>query len=185
VPEDRAGGVEARLLDGSPPATPAELFRRLDGLGIAHHTRRHAPVYTVEEARAVRGELPGVHTKNLFVRDKKERMWLLVCEADRDVDLHDVARRLGSKRLSFGSPRRLMHYLGVTPGAVNPFAVMNDRTNAVQVVLDTVVLEGDPINFHPLDNAMTTAVSARDMVRFLEAERHAPTIMDFGGRVSE
>jgi Ala-tRNA(Pro) deacylase len=78
-----------------------------------------------------------------------------------------------------------MHYLGVTPGAVNPFAVMNDRTNAVQVVLDTVVLEGDPINFHPLDNAMTTAVSARDMVRFLEAERHVPTIMDFGGRVSE
>ncbi len=169
---------ERVLVDGAAPATPDALFARMDALGITHHTRRHDPVFTVEEARAVRGDLPGVHTKNLFVRDKKERMWLLVFEADREVDLHAIARRIGSKRLSFGSPRRLMQYLGVIPGAVNPFAVMNDRTGVVQVVLDRVVLEGDPINFHPLDNAMTTAVSAEGLVHFLEAERHPPVIVD-------
>ena len=171
--------TDQRLLDGREPATPDTLFARLDDLGIAHHTHEHAPVFTVEEARAVRGNLPGVHTKNLFVRDKKERMWLLVCEADRTVDLHDVARRLGSKRLSFGSPQRLMRYLGVVPGAVNPFAVMNDHSGAVCVVVERAVLEGDPVNFHPLDNAMTTAVRGADLVRFLEAEAHPPEVLDF------
>ena len=166
------------LIDGRPPATPDDLFRRLDELGIAFANYRHPPVFTVEEAHAARGDLPGSHTKNLFVRDKKEHMWLLVCEQDTEVRLREVEGIIGSKRLSFGSPTRLMHYLGVIPGAVNPFAIMNDHQRAVQVVLHRAILEQEPLNFHPLDNAMTTAVSADGFLRFLEAEDHPPLTID-------
>lgn len=166
------------LIDGRPPATPDDLFRRLDELGIPFVNHTHTPVFTVEEARAIRGDLPGCHTKNLFVRDKKQRMWLLVCEQDTVVRLREVEAVIGSKRLSFGSPTRLMHYLGVIPGAVNPFAVMNDHNRAVEVVLDRSMLEHEPLNFHPLDNAMTTAVSANGFLRFLEAETHPPTMIN-------
>jgi len=170
---------DATLADGTPPATAQQLFDELRRLGIPFRTVEHPPVFTVEEARETRGHLPGVHTKSLFLRDKRERMWLVVCLADRDVDLRAVAERLGSKRLSFGSPRRLMRYLGVIPGAVNPFAVINDTGREVQVVLDRAVLEGDPVNLHPLDNAKTTAVAAADLVRFLEVHGHHPQVLDF------
>jgi Ala-tRNA(Pro) deacylase len=170
---------DAVLADGTPPATPMQLFEELRRLGIAFRTVEHPPVFTVEEAKATRGHLPGVHTKSLFLRDKRERMWLVVCLADRDVDLHAVAARLGSKRLSFGSPRRLMRFLGVIPGAVNPFAVINDKGGEVRVAIDRAVLEGDPVNLHPLDNSKTTAVAAADLVRFLEVHGHAPQVLDF------
>lgn len=167
-------------MSGEPPATPERLFAELRALGIPFRTVEHPPVFTVEEARRTRGDLPGIHTKSLFLRDKRERMWLVVCLADREVDLRALAARLGSKRLSFGSPNRLMRYLGVIPGAVNPFAVINDAGREVQVVLDRAVIEGDPVNLHPLDNAMTTALAAADLVRFLEAHGHAPQVVDFG-----
>ncbi len=174
-----ASAGEGGLAGGGVPATPEQLFDELRHLGIAFRTVEHPPVFTVEEARRTRGDLPGIHTKSLFLRDKRERMWLLVCLADRDIDLRVLARRLGSKRLSFGSPSRLMRYLGVIPGAVNPFAVINDTGGEVQVLLDRAVLEGDPVNLHPLDNAMTTALAAADLVRFLEAHGHAPEVLDF------
>lgn len=166
------------LIDDRTPATPDDLFRRLDELGITFVNHTHAPLFTVEEARGIRGDLPGCHTKNLFVRDKKQRMWLLVCEQDTEVRLREIEDVIGSKRLSFGSPKRLMHYLGVIPGAVNPFAIMNDHSRAVQVVLDRTILEHEPLNFHPLDNAMTTAVGTDDFLRFLEAEAHPPLIIE-------
>jgi len=170
---------EPRLIDGSTPMTPAELLARLEEMGIPARTTEHAPVHTVEEAREVRGHLPGCHTKNLFVRNKKEEMYLLVCEQDRKVDLRVLGEMLGAGRLSFGSPRRLMRRLGVTPGSVNPFAVVNDAEGAVEVVLDRSILEEEPLNFHPLDNAMTTAIAAQDFLAFLQAEDHPPRIMDF------
>jgi Ala-tRNA(Pro) deacylase len=166
------------LIDGTAPSTPDDLFRRLDELGIHYTTHSHQPVFTVEEARVMRGDVPGSHTKNLFVRDKKKRMWLLVCEQESDVRLRAVEEIIGSKRLSFGSPERLMHYLGVIPGAVNPFAIMNDRSGAVQVVLDRAIFAKDPVNFHPLVNSMTTAITKDDFLRFLTAERHEPLIID-------
>lgn len=137
-------------------------------------TVTHPPVFTVEEARRHRSDLPGTHTKSLFLRDKKGAMWMVVCLEDRAVDLKDLAARIGAKHLSFGSPERLMRYLGVIPGAVSPFAVINDVERAVRVVLDDAVLAQDPVNLHPLDNAMTTAIAAADLVRFLEAEGHPP-----------
>ena len=168
-----------RLDDGSTPADPASLERRLDELGIRTRTIHHPPVFTVEESKALRGEVTGCHTKNLFVRDKKGVMWLVVCREDRKVDLAALAGRLGVGRLSFGSADRLMRYLGVIPGAVTPFAVMNDHAGAVGVAIDRGMLDEAPWNFHPLDNAMTTSIEPADMIRFLEAEHHAPRFIDF------
>lgn len=166
----------ATLDDGSPPASPEQLLGRLTELGIVATTHRHAPVFTVEEAQALKGDLPGAHTKNLFVRDKRGDMWLLVALHDRAVDLRAVALAVGARgRLSFGSPERLMRYLGVTPGAVTPFAVANDHGGAVRVLLDEGLRGQEIWNAHPLDNVMTTAVRGEDMIRFLEAEGHPPT----------
>jgi Ala-tRNA(Pro) deacylase len=167
-----------RLADGRPPATPEALLAHLEQLGIEARTCTHPPVFTVEEAKMLRGELPGAHTKNLFLRDKKGRMWLVVALEDRSVDLGAVAAALGYKRFSFGSEQRLMRYLGVIPGAVTPFGVFNDVGGAVRVALDTGLRDHDVWNFHPLDNSMTTTLRGDDMVRFLEAVDHAPTWID-------
>ena len=166
--------TEARLADGSAPRSPGELLARLDELGIEHRTVQHPPVFTVEEARAVRGPIEGAHTKNLFVRDKKGKMWLIVALEDRRIDLRALAGALGHKRFSFGSAERLMKYLGVIPGAVTPLAVINDTGGSVQVALDEGLRDFHLWNFHPLDNAMTTAISPDGMVRFLEAVDHSP-----------
>ncbi len=172
------------LADGGTPWGSKELFARLDELGVAHETRRHRPVFTVEEADRLRGRVDGAHSKNLFVRDKKERHWLVSCLAHRTVDLKWLAGRLGTKRLTFCSERRLMGYLGIRAGSVSPLAVVNDVGGVVKVALDAELLETEPINFHPLDNAMTTAVSRAGLLRFLDAEGHAPTIVRFPATAS-
>ena len=166
---------QGRLEDGSQPATPEQLLARLEALGIEATTHRHAPVFTVDEAQALKGDLPGAHTKNLFLRDKKGSMWLLVALFDRAIDLKAVGSKLAvSGRLSFGSADRMIRFLGVTPGAVTPFAIINDHGGVVKVALDEGLRDQDVWNAHPLSNAMTTAVSGSDMVRFLEAEGHPP-----------
>ena len=169
---------EARLADGTAPATPEGLLARLDELGIENRTVAHEPLFTVEQSKALRGQLPGGHTKNLFLRNKKGRMWLVTCLEDRQVDLKALAAALEGGRFSFGSAERLMANLGVIPGAVTPFAVINDKAGAVRMVLDKGLLDHDPLNFHPLDNARTTAVSPQGLLRFLEAEGHAPQLLD-------
>lgn len=167
------------LADGGTPKGPRALFARLDELGVAHETFNHRPVFTVDEAERLRGRMAGAHSKNLFVRDKKERHWLVSCLAHRTVDLKWLADRLETKRLTFCSERRLMGYLGIRPGSVSPFAVVNDVGGIVKVALDAELLETEPVNFHPLDNAMTTAVSRAGLLRFLEAEDHSPLIVQF------
>jgi Ala-tRNA(Pro) deacylase len=170
---------DGRLADGLPPATPDALFARLAQLGIAITTHHHPPVFTVEEARTVRGDIPGGRSKNLFVRNKKGTMWLFSGPADRDVDLRRVGDLIGARsRLSFGSGERLMKYLGVVAGAVSPFAIINDRQRKVQVVLDRELLRVEPLNFHPLDNTMTTSIAKADLLRFLRDEGHAPLVID-------
>jgi len=171
--------TDPRPRSDDPPARPAQLLARLHALGIATRSVEHPPVFTVDQARRLRGNLPGTHTKSLFLRDPKEAMWLVVCLEDRPVDLRRLADHLGARRLSFGSPARLMRHLGVIPGAVSPFAVVNDHARLVRVVLDREVLAGDPVNLHPLDNTMTTAIAAADLLRFLEAEGHPPLLLDF------
>ena len=167
------------LITGDKPKGPRDLFRRLDGLDVTHSTLNHDPVFTVEEARRLRGHIEGAHSKNLFVRDKKERHWLVSCLADRKLDLKWLASALGTKRLTFCSERRLGGYLGIGRGSVSPFAVMNDITGVVQVALDADLLDAEPLNFHPMDNAKTTTVSRAGLIRFLEAEDHPPVIIRF------
>lgn len=175
-----AESQEGVLVDGSRPAGPEDLFRRLRELGTSFETVEHPPVFTVDQAKALRGELRGCHVKNLFLRDRKGAMWLVVCREDRAIDLKVLAELLGAGRLSFGSPERLMKYLGVIPGAVTPFAVINDKGGEVRVVLERRMLETEPLNFHPLDNAMTTAIGSEDFICFLEAENHPPEYIDLG-----
>lgn len=173
--------VARELADGSRPAGTAQLLERMAVLGIAARTVDHPPVFTVEEAARYKGDLPGAHTKNLFLRDKPgKKMWLVCALADREIDLRELPARIDAKpRLSFGSPERLMKFLGVTPGAVSPFAIINDLGKTVQVVLDRALLDAEIVNLHPLDNAKTTAIAPTDLLRFLEAAGHPPLVLDF------
>ncbi|MDY0882239.1 prolyl-tRNA synthetase associated domain-containing protein [Dongia soli] len=171
----QADGTEAPAL----PTSAEQLLARLNDLGIVSRTVDHAAVFTVDEAKNLRGELPGGHIKNLFLRNKKEEMWLVVVEEDKRVDLKTLGEQLGAGKLSFGSADRLMTYLGVLPGAVTPFSIINDKENKVRVVLDEDLLTRDPVNCHPLVNTKTTALSPADLLRFLEAEGHKPQLMRF------
>lgn len=159
--------------------SPQQLFDRLAELGIAHRTVEHEPVFTVEQAKQHRGELPGHHIKNLFLRNKKEEMWLVVALEDRRIDLKQLGETLGAGRLSFGSPERLRTYLGVEPGSVTPLSVINDTEHKVTLVLDRGLEQGGPINAHPLTNTMTSALSLADLQRFFAATGHAPRWLDF------
>jgi len=156
------------------------LFNRLGELGIKTVTVSHPPVFTVDEAKRLRGSLPGGHCKSLFLRNKKGEMWLVVTLEDRVLDLKLLGERIGAGRVSFGSAERLMQYLGVIPGAVTPFAIVNDRERLVKVVLDAEMMQYTPLNYHPLRNDRTTAITPEDLVRFLEAEGHPPRIVDLG-----
>lgn len=164
--------------DAPTPATPDALFDRLAELGVGYDVHRHPPLFTVEDSKALRGDLPGGHCKNLFLRDRKGAMWLVVCLEDRRIDLKALGALLGGARLSFGSADRLMRVLGVIPGAVSPFALINDLERSVTVILDRAMLDHRPLNYHPLTNDMTIAVSPEDLVRFVEACGHAPQIVD-------
>jgi Ala-tRNA(Pro) deacylase len=163
------------------PTSPEALFARLDALGIAHRTFHHPPVYTVEQAKALRGEIVGAHIKNLFLRDKKKRMWLVVALEHRRIDLKSLGADLRARSLSFASAERLMTYLGVEPGSVTPLAALNDESGAVSVILDRAVLDHSLVNCHPLVNHMTTALAPGDLLRFLAAVDHEPRLHDFPG----
>ena len=156
-----------------------QLFARLDALEIAHKTVEHPPVFTVEEAKALRGELLGAHIKNLFLRNKKEEMWLVVALEDRAIDLKRLGEVLGAGRLSFGSAERLKRTLGVEPGSVTPLALINDAAKLVRLALDRGIAGGGPVNAHPLVNTMTTALAPDDLLRFFAATGHEPIWLDF------
>jgi len=157
--------------------TPDELLARLDALGIAHTTHRHPAVFTVEEARAHCGHLPGCHCKNLFLKDKKGALWLVVARDDAPIDMKALDRQIGAARLSFGRAELLMEVLGVIPGAVTPFALANDTEGRVNVVLDARMMEAEIVNYHPLTNEATTALRPADLVAFLRATGHEPRIL--------
>jgi len=158
-------------------ATPDDLFAFLDRLGIAHRTVSHPPLFTVEESQALRGQIPGGHTKNLFLKDKKGALFLVTALEQATIELKSLHRRLGaSGRFSFGSAEALRDALGVEPGAVTPLAAINDPGNLVTVVLDQALMAHAVINCHPLRNTMTTSLARDDLVKFLEATGHRPRI---------
>ena len=161
-----------------PLMTPEELFARFDALGIAHRTYSHPPVFTVAEAAALRGSLPGAHCKSLFLKDKKGGFWLAVMLEERRIDLKKLAAWLTAPRFSFGGADDLHRLLGVRPGSVSPFALLNDVRHLVTPVLDAAMLEYDPLNYHPMVNDRTTAISAADLLRLIDTSRHVPRILD-------
>jgi len=163
----------------TPAATPEDLFAKLAALGIETVTHEHPPLFTVEESKALRGDLPGGHCKSLFLRDKKRNLWLAVMLEDRAIDMKEMRKLLGaSGSLSFGAPELLDELLGVKPGAVTPFALMNDTEQQLTVVLDAEMMGLEPLNYHPLKNTATTAISPKDLLRFIEACGHRPEVID-------
>jgi Ala-tRNA(Pro) deacylase len=166
------------MADGlaSPEAREAALYQRLSALGIAWKTYEHIPVFTVAEADAVHDSVPGGHTKNLFLKDKKGGLWLVVVRDRLRVNLNALAKQLAAPRFSFGSAELLAATLGIEPGSVTPFALMNDTARLVRPILDEAMLAQDPLNFHPLRNDRTTAIAPGDLVRFVRFSGHEPII---------
>lgn len=159
----------------------AELLARFDALGIDHETVEHAPVFTVEESQGLRGQLDGAHVKNMFLRDKKKRLWLVTVLEDRQVDLKALKKRIGAQgSLSFGDADLLMAVVGVIPGAVTPYGLINDADKRLSVVHDAGIYDHATINAHPLRNDKTTRIATADLTRFVEAEGYAAEVIDFG-----
>ena len=161
------------------PATPEDLFVLLDRLGIAHSTLRHPAVFRVEEGQEIKAALPGGHTKNLFLKDSRDQLWLVSALGETRIDLKALPGAIGSGRLSFGNERLMLETLGVTPGSVTLFGLINDHGRRVRLVLDKALLDHALVNFHPLTNTATTAVSREGLLAFLGHLGVAPTVVDF------
>lgn len=160
------------------PASRDDLLRFLADLGIETETVDHPALFTVEQSQELRGEIAGAHSKNLFLKDKKDRIWLVVAEEETPIDLKRLHETIGSARVSFGRAELMEEVLGVSPGSVTPFGVINDKGARVTVVLDARLMAHEVLNFHPLVNTATTTIGRDDLVRFLRATGHEPLIRD-------
>jgi Ala-tRNA(Pro) deacylase len=161
--------------------TADDLFALLAGLGIETRTLEHPPLYTVAESQALRGEIAGRHTKNLFLKDKKDNFFLVTVGEDADVDLKTIHTLIGgASKVSFGNAERLMEFLGVIPGAVTAFGVINDTQGRVTAVLDAELMDHAIVNCHPLVNTATTSIVPADLVKFMQATGHEPLILKIG-----
>lgn len=170
--------MERNALQDPLPTSPEQLFAYLDELNIPYNLHRHAPIFTVAEGEHLKRKIPGVHCRNLFLADKKKAMYLVVAANETTVDLKSLQEKLGCGRPSFGSPERLWTYLGIRPGSVCPFTLLNDSKHLVQPVLDAAMMEADIVNYHPLDNAMTIGLSPADLLKFIVYIGHTPRILD-------
>jgi len=160
-------------------AVAQPLFAFLDVHGIAHSTFEHPAVFHVGEGEEIKAAMPGGHTKNLFLKDAKDRLWLITALAETRIDLKALPAAIGSARLSFGSEPLMVETLGVRPGSVTPFALLNDTSRRVSLVVDKALLASDLVNFHPLTNTATTAVSSSGFLAFLAAMGIEPAVVDF------
>jgi len=160
------------------PLTPDDLFQKLEALEIETTTHEHEAVFTVEESSKIKQDIPGGHTKNLFLKDKKGNYFLIIVEGTAEIRLNSIHGLIGAKgRVSFGKPEALMELLGVKPGSVTAFAPINDAQNKVNVIIDKSLMRYDLINCHPLTNEMTTTISREDLIRFLKHTNHEPQII--------
>jgi Ala-tRNA(Pro) deacylase len=160
-----------------PDAREAAVYARFEALSISWKTISHRPVFTVEDSAEVYAILDGCHTKNLFLKDAKGGLWLVVLRAHIKADLKALAKSIGAPRFSFGSAELLIETLGIAPGAVNPFSLMNDGANKVKAVLDAGMMAMDPLNFHPMRNDRTSAISSADLLKFVRSTGHEPMIV--------
>lgn len=166
-------------MTASPPSRPDDLFAYLDRLGIAHETVWHEPLFTVEQSAKLKAEMPGAHTKNLFLKDKDGQIVLIAAEAHNALRLNQLHKLIGTARLSFGAPELMTEVLGVLPGSVTAFALMNDRARRVRFLVDGVLAEAETVNFHPLVNTGTTRITQADFRRFVDATGHGFEVVDF------
>lgn len=160
-------------------SSPEELFAYLDDIGIAHETVWHEALFTVEDGKELKAEMPGAHTKNLFMKDKDGVIVLISALADNQLKLNQLHKRIGTRRLSFASPELMKEVLGVTPGSVTGFALVNDTDGRVKFILDAALEAFDEVNFHPLSNTGTTRVRLEDFRRFVIESGHDLTVIDF------
>ncbi|MFN3313965.1 MAG: prolyl-tRNA synthetase associated domain-containing protein [Hyphomonas sp.] len=160
-------------------ASPEDLFAYLDALGIAHSTRWHEPLFTVEQSAGLKAEMPGAHTKNLFLKDADGALVLIAAEAHNALRLNQLHKLIGTRRLSFGPAELMTEVLGVVPGSVTAFALMNDTGGRVRFLVDSVLAAAETVNFHPLVNTGTTAISGSDFRRFVNATGHGFEAVDF------
>lgn len=165
--------------DSAPlPTTPDELMAALTRLGIEFSLHHHRAVFTVAEAETVEHDIPGTRCRNLFLRDKKKNNFLVVLRNETEVDLKKLQPLIGADKLSFGSAERLWEYLGVRPGSVCPYAIINDKTQQVKIILDQSMMRTARVNYHPLLNTMTIGTAPADLIKFIESTGHAPYIVD-------
>lgn len=162
----------------SPPFYAQNLLDFLKNQQISYKLYNHEPVFTVEESHKVDKGIPGTHTRNLFLRDKKETMFLVTLRHDTLLDLKKLSDLLGAGRFSFGSPERLWTYLGVKPGSVTPLSILNDTGRKVQLILEKGMMDTQLVNFHPLDNSMTVGMAPSELMTILEKQGIKPQIMD-------
>lgn len=159
--------------------TPEKLLSALDDLGLNTSTLHHEAVFRVGEGDGIKDQLPGAHTKNLFLKDDKGQLWLISAEQHTQINLKALPKIIGSGRLSFGSPERLFDALGVTPGSVTALALINDPDHKVIFLLDKVLADAEIVNFHPLTNTATTALSQADFRKFLSSLGRELRVVDF------
>ena len=165
--------------------TETQLYAMFDALGIKYETIEHPPVFTVEEGRDLHSKIPGMTCKNLFLKDKKDKLWLVVMPGLKRAHLAALERAIGSARLSFGKPELLQEVLDITPGSVTPFALVHDKERRVTVVLDSDMMKAGLVNYHPLRNTASTALQAEDLLKFIKSLSYTPVIADCGAWVEE
>jgi Ala-tRNA(Pro) deacylase len=179
--ENRSGNPrDPQGIDAATTAMQAELLQRLTALGIEVHTVDYPPHKTVEEGRALRGQMSGCFTKNLLLRDKKGKLFLIVAQEDRSIDLKTLHRLIGANgRLGFAPGEQMRDLLGVEPGALTPLGLLFDRDRQVTPVIDVHLLHEEQINFHPLINTQSAGLGPRDLLKFIEACGHSPLVVSF------
>ena len=173
-----SGSAKKQEVIGDLPTSPESLMENLKSIGVDFTLHHHEAVFTVEESEKLDSEIPGTHCRNLFLRDKKKKNFLVVLQNGTEVDMKKLPPVIGSDRLSFGSADRLWEYLGVRPGSVCPFAVVNDTDQQVKILLDKSMMETDVVNYHPLLNTMTVSLKPADLVKYIETTGHEAHIVD-------
>lgn len=167
------------------PMTPDRLFALLDAEGVPHRTASHPPLHTVEESQALRGQLPGAHLKNLFLRDEKGAIFLLAALEDAEIRINRLHRQVGCKRLSFGKPDLLWDVLGVRPGSVTILGLLNDSATGIGFLIDRNILGFDEVNAHPLVNEMTTTLPREPLFGLLARRGHVAVPVDLAATLQE
>lgn len=166
------------------PTTPDQLFAILDELEIKYEVFNHKPIFTVAEGLDMERNIPGLHCRNLFIRDKKGKMFLVVAANETKVNMKELQTKLECGRLSFGSHDRLWQYLGIRTGSVCPFCIINDKAGDVEIILDEYMMNAELVNYHPLDNSMTMGLTPQDLIKFIKHTGHEPRTMDIAARLA-